>query len=307
MKVIVAEDDVISRRALVNSIEDLGYEVVESRNGEEAWQFLITERKRSSNGNDGIRLAILDWQMPGMNGLELCRKIREKSPIDPQRYIYVILLSGRDEQEDIIQGLSAGVDDYMLKPFDPTELRVRLENGERIIQTEEKRADLIHIDKTTGAWSREKIMYFLKEELDRGHRQEMPVGAVLIEVDHFRQSINKSEQSENNLLLKKITSCLKSTIRRYDKIGIYSRNQFLGVFPNCRKDHITLIGERLRRAVNQTTDPEYQDVTVSVGCTSSDFLPDCRVADLFEFSQKALQTAKKNGGDQVSFVGPGKN
>lgn len=302
---MIAEDDAISRRALVRSVEDLGYEVVESCNGEEAWQALLTEQEEPRTEDGGIRLAILDWQMPRMNGIELCRRIREKSIIDKQRYIYVILLSGRDGQEDILEGLSAGADDYMLKPFDSAELRVRIENGERIIQTEEKKAELSHIDEITGIWNRQKILDFLKEELDRGRRLEMSVGTILVEIDHFRELTKNREQNELNFILKSVTFLFKSTMRKYDKLGIYTRSQFLGVFPNCRKDHIMLIGERFRRVAHQATAPAGQSLTVSVGCMSSDYFSSCSDQDLLESSKKALLSAKEGGGNQVLYAETG--
>lgn len=302
MKVMVAEDDVISRRALVRSVEDLGYEVVESRNGEEAWQALLIEQEEPRAEDNGIRLAILDWQMPRMNGIELCRRIREMSVVDKQRYIYVILFSGRDRQEDILEGLSAGADDYMLKPFESAELRVRIENGKHIIQIEEKKTELSHIDEITGIWNRKKILDFLKEELDRGRRLDMSMGTILVEIDHFRELAKNREQNEVNSILKSMTFLLKSTMRKYDKLGIHIRSQFLGVFPNCRKDHIMLIGERFRRVAHQATAPEGQNLTVSVGCMSSDYFPDCSDQDLLEFSKKALSSAKEKGGNQVLYA-----
>lgn len=302
MKVMVAEDDVISRRALVRSVEDLGYEVVESRDGEEAWHTLLTEQPDPRTEENGIRMAILDWQMPRMNGIELCRRIREKSIIDKQIYIYVILLSGRDGQEDILEGLSAGADDYMLKPFDSADLRIRLENGERIIQTKEKKEDLIHIDETTGIWNREKILGFLREELDRGSRLEMSVGTILVEIDHFQEVTKNREQSEVDFILKNLASQFKNAMRKYDKLGIFTRSQFLGVFPNCRKDHIILIGERFRRLAHQVITPTGQNLTISVGCLSSDHFPDCADQALIASSSKALSSAKNEGGDQVFYA-----
>lgn len=132
-KVLIAEDNAILRRSLSANISRWGYEVVTSRNGLEAWNIILKQN---------IRLAVLDWMMPGIDGLSLCRKIRTELPKNKTEYIYLILLTGKDMQEDIIEGLSSGADDYMIKPANLLELKVRLMNGSRIIDLEDKRIQL---------------------------------------------------------------------------------------------------------------------------------------------------------------------
>ncbi len=122
MKILVADDDSVSRRVLEATLAKWGYEVLVVTDGPEAWQRL---RSRETSG-----LAILDWMMPGMDGLEICRKVRASLPSLP---IYLILLTGRDSQVDLVRGLEAGADDYMTKPFDPGELRARIRVAQRVI------------------------------------------------------------------------------------------------------------------------------------------------------------------------------
>jgi phosphoserine phosphatase RsbU/P len=122
MKILIADDDPLTCRMLEALLPRWGYEVVTARDGNEAWQILQTE--------NSPRMAILDWMMPGMEGAEICRRIRE---IPHSEMIYIILLTSKGRKEDIIEGLDAGADDYITKPFDHGELRVRTQVGKRII------------------------------------------------------------------------------------------------------------------------------------------------------------------------------
>ena len=128
MRVLIAEDEAISRRLLQRHLENLGLEVIPAGDGKEAWE-IFQEQK------EGIQMVIIDWMMPGMDGIELCRRIRET---ENPHYVYLIFLSAKGQKEDIIAGLEAGADDYITKPFDPAELQVRVAGGRRIIELEKR-------------------------------------------------------------------------------------------------------------------------------------------------------------------------
>ena len=123
MRILIAEDDDMSRELLEARLSEWGYEVIPVEDGNEAWTILQQE--------DTPRLAVLDWMMPGMDGTELCRKVRAKR-IGP--YVYIILLTAKGEQEDVIEGMQAGADDFIRKPFDKDELRVRVNVGRRVAE-----------------------------------------------------------------------------------------------------------------------------------------------------------------------------
>ena len=125
MKVLIAEDDATSRMILKAILIKWGYEVVETSNGDEAWQVLQQEY--------APRIAILDWVMPGISGDKLCRKLRELKSLPP---IYTILLTVRRDKADVVAGLEAGANDYIRKPFDREELRARVAVGERVVKLE---------------------------------------------------------------------------------------------------------------------------------------------------------------------------
>jgi len=136
MKILIAEDDAVSRRLLERKLAVWGYQVVTCSNGTEAWAVLQRE--------DSPNLAILNWMMPEMDGVQICREVRKLKRRD---YVYMILLTARDLKEDIIEGIEAGADDYVTKPFNPHELNVRVRAGRRILDMQ---AELMQREKLRG-------------------------------------------------------------------------------------------------------------------------------------------------------------
>src|SRR5581483_4328902 len=122
VKILIADDDSASRKLLAGTLQRLGYDVTEAAEGTEAWEVL--------RGEGAPRLAIIDWMMPGMDGVEICRRLRT---LTDRPYIYTLLLSARERTEDVVEGLGAGADDYLSKPFNAHELEARLRAGKRIL------------------------------------------------------------------------------------------------------------------------------------------------------------------------------
>ncbi len=133
MRILIAEDDISSRALLKHILAKWGYEVVVTKDGNEAWEALQAE--------DAPRLAILDWMMPGMDGVEVCRKVRQ---LDVSNPTYIILLTIRSSKKDIVAGLEAGADDYIGKPYETDELRVRVKVGERMTTLQSALAEQVH-------------------------------------------------------------------------------------------------------------------------------------------------------------------
>jgi len=293
MKVLIAEDDLISCKALEKNIKEWGYKVVVARNGEEAWQ--IAKK-------DKIHLAILDWMMPGMNGVELSRKIRQEYQDKKSKYVYIILLTGRDKQDDIIQGLSTGADDYMTKPFSFQELKVRLQNGERIIKLEEERIELASYDSLTKIWNHNKILEFFYEELERGRWENQPTGIIMIDIDNFKQINDSYGHMVGDSVLLEVANRLKKPLRKYDKVGRYGGDEMLVVIPNCNEVTVKQIGERLCLSVSQEkvhTEAGNLKVFISLGCASSETFPNAPGKYLVQVSDKALYLAKKKGRNRI--------
>jgi CheY-like chemotaxis protein len=132
MRVVIAEDDPLSRRILEATLEGRGYDVVVTSDGLQAWNVI--------RRHDGPALAVLDWMMPRMDGVEICRRLRA-SPASNS--LYIILLTSRTSREDVVAGLDAGADDYIAKPFDPDELRARLRVGARVLDLQVSLAERV--------------------------------------------------------------------------------------------------------------------------------------------------------------------
>ncbi|HLY61472.1 MAG TPA: response regulator [Terriglobia bacterium] len=171
MRILIAEDDPASRRLLQVMLQKWNFDVDVATNGAEAWQMLQSEA--------APRIAILDWMMPEMDGIQVCQKIRE---LRAEPYTYVILLTARGQKEDVVEGIEAGADDYLSKPFDSGELKARLRSGMRILELQESlitsrdalRFQATH-DSLTGLWNRGATLDALRRELSRADRQGSPV------------------------------------------------------------------------------------------------------------------------------------
>ena len=132
MRILIAEDDQVSRRVLDFRLKAWGHEVVITKDGEEAWAAL--------QRNDAPRLAILDWMMPGTDGIEVCRRVRQSQSTTPT---YIILLTGKSSKEDVVKGLDAGANDYIIKPFDLQELRARIQVGATVVELQQRLAERV--------------------------------------------------------------------------------------------------------------------------------------------------------------------
>ncbi|MGB8952400.1 MAG: diguanylate cyclase [Candidatus Aminicenantales bacterium] len=298
MKVLLAEDDVISCKILERNINKWGYEVAITQNGKEAWKALQ---------NHSLRLAIVDWMMPEMDGVELCQKIRQAQK---PKYTYIILLTARDNQQDIIEGLQAGADDYMTKPVNFLELKARLQTGRRIIELEDKLLEsqgklyeLATQDSLTGLWNRATIMQFLQEELEHSSREDYAVSIILLDIDFFKKINDTHGHHTGDLVLKKATSCLKKHVRPYDRIGRYGGDEMLIVLPHCSKKNVARIAERLRyqcSKANVRTTKGPLSLTLSLGCASSEDFVHPTVHSLILAGDNALYKAKNQGRNCVA-------
>jgi two-component system cell cycle response regulator len=126
MRILIAEDDSVTRRMLEATLSKMGWDVIPAPDGSAAWRILETLK-----GKNAPELAVLDWMMPGMDGLEICRKLRATAGFE---HMYVILLTSRSEKEDLAEALAAGANDYIAKPFHPVELEARVRLGERVVR-----------------------------------------------------------------------------------------------------------------------------------------------------------------------------
>jgi len=298
MKILVAEDDLVTRRMLQAYLEKWGYEVVMVEDGQQAWQLLQHE--------NAPRLALLDWMMPEMDGMTVCLEVRRQN-IQP--YIYLILLTSRRFQEDVIRGLEAGADEYLTKPFDPYELKARLRAGARIvelqdslIQAREALRDQAMHDALTQLLNRRATMDFLAAELSRAWRDQKPLTVMMADIDHFKSVNDRFGHPAGDGVLCEVSRRLRASIRAYDAVGRFGGEEFLVVAPGCEKEPGMVQAERLR-AVIAAEPVVFKDlsipVTVSVGVATT---PEPKPQDLevlLSAADEALYRAKAGGRNRV--------
>lgn len=242
MRLLVADDDLISLLALEKCLVELGYEVVTARNGSEAWEKLVND--------PAIQIIIIDWMMPGIDGISLAKKIKAELTDENQLPRYIIILSGTDGYEEIIRGLSSGANDYMVKPYSFNELRIRVKKAERMLIQEEERRRLINLDPLTLLWNRKKIIEFLEEEIARGLRNVHPTGVLLISpiILYPLPPECSLSQLEKDLIVA-LSSQLKQKIRCYDKAGRFGRREIMIILPKTSSKETRRIGQRLNESI----------------------------------------------------------
>jgi len=298
MKVLIADDNAISRVTLRRALVPWGYEVLMAKDGAEAWEILAEP--------DGPALAILDWVMPKMTGPEVCRKVRETHR---EPYTYILLLTSKDSKDETVEGLEAGADDYIVKPFYEHELRVRLRAGKRIVDLQldllgarEELRERANKDLLTMLPNRPAIAAALEQELSRCHRDRRTVGVILLDIDHFKRINDTYGHFAGDAVLRETAARLRGNMRPYDVIGRYGGEEFLVVLPNCDLEQASMQAERMRQKLHSSTmivDGNEMNVSASFGVTVSDGSernPDTfvRVAD------EALYLAKAGGRNCVS-------
>ena len=299
MKVLVAEGDADSCKALESDIKEWGYEVITANQGQDALELIK---------KGGIRIAILDWKMPEINGMELCRNIRKEIQERKSENIYVIVLLGKESENDIINGLSAGADDYIVKPINFLELKTLLQNGDRIIKLEDSCIQLASFDPLTKLWNRNKIFQILDEELNRGWRENTHTGVVMIDVDHFKKINDSYGHLAGDAVLAEVASRIQKGLRPYDKAGRYGGDEMCVVLPKCNLNIVKLITERLRLSVcgkNIKTDAGLLNVTISIGGTISDNSSHSSGNIFIKTSDEALYLAKEKGRNRIVILESG--
>ncbi len=295
MRVLIAEDDPTSRLLLRKVLEKWGYEVTVTDNGAAAWEILRTE--------ESPRLAILDWMMPEMDGVEVCRRCRGLETHQPP---YIILLTALGDKDHVVTGLEAGADDYVGKPYDPAELRARVEVGRRLV---ELNAELIETqlalevqartDALTGLLNRGAIVERLEDELERDTREGGGLGVGMLDIDHFKLVNDTYGHAAGDDVLCALARRLESVLRPYDALGRFGGEEFLIVVPGAGRAELAEVFERMRDvAAAEPFDAAgtLLKVTVSIGGAvhggeSAD--------DLIARADDALYAAKEQGRDRV--------
>lgn len=302
MRILVADDEPVSRRLIESMLRKWKYEVVLARDGKEAW--------RELHAQGAPRLALLDWMMPGMDGPEICRELRKGVA---GNYTYIILVTARGSKIDVIEGLEAGADDYLTKPFYPEELHSRLRVGKRILELEDRLVSAREMlqfkashDALTRLWNRGELLEILNRELARALRTA-PLGLILADLDHFKQVNDTHGHQVGDEVLQEVARRMQASVRSYDTVGRYGGEEFLILVPGCGDSATRDNAERIRKEIAGRpiqTSAATVSVTLSLGSVSSATLREADSDGLLRAADAALYRAKKAGRNCVAMATP---
>lgn len=301
MKILIAEDDPSLRKLLEDKLAKWGYEVITTGNGKAALQVLQSD--------DPPRIAVLDWIMPEMDGLEVCRKVREEMT---EPYTYILLLTSQQRDEDLVAGMEAGADDYITKSFKHNELRLRLRAGRRIIELQNEliaaresfRAKASH-DSLTGLLNHGEIINTLELELSRAERAGNYVSVIMTDVDFFKKINDKYGHMVGDEVLRLTSDKMQHILRSYDHIGRYGGEEFLIILPECCPECAAGFAERLRICIAKDkidTSEGMIPVSISLGVASSGKDGTRGAETLIKAADAALYRAKENGRNRVEIA-----
>ena len=308
MRILIAEDDAVSRTILLRSIEKLGHECLAAEDGGKAWD-LYKE-------TPGVDVVISDWMMPGVDGLELCRMVRGE---ERDEYTYFIFLTALGDREHLLMGLEAGADDYLSKPLDRDELQVRLISASRVTALHRRLAfqnlELERLNRELFEQSREDPLtrlgnrLRLREELEtlrgRVERYGHSYSAVLCDVDFFKLYNDHYGHLAGDEVLQKVAETIADQRRSGDTSYRYGGEEFLIILPEQGLEEAASIADRLRLAVEDLRIPhEAKDppgvVTISAGVAALSAEKLKSPDDLLKEADTALYKAKQTGRNRVA-------
>jgi two-component system cell cycle response regulator len=313
VRIVLAEDDAQLRALLVHQLSDAGYDVIACENGRQALAAVSTEFSC---------IVLADWMMPAMDGVELCRTVRELGEAQSSCFIYFILLTSQSDKDSIVAGLDAGADDYLTKPYHPRELLARLRAGERLCvlqrellrrQVEFHRANaelaalnsklekLANTDALTGLANRRYLFERLAEAWSLAERNERALSCIMFDLDSFKSVNDTYGHAAGDRVLQIIAQATRDCLRRYDIVARVGGEEFCILCPELQLDGAVGLAERLRQTIAETKcdlDGATLAVTASFGVATRS--PGSSNADaLIVLADRMLYRAKEDGRDQV--------
>jgi two-component system cell cycle response regulator len=310
LKILVAEDDAVSRTILRRAVEKLGHECLVAEDGRTAWETFRAE--------PCVDVIISDWMMPDVDGLELCRMVREEERSARGRaYTYFIFLTALGDREHLLMGLEAGADDYLSKPLDRDELGMRLISADRVTELHRQLAfqndeleklnrmlfDQSRQDPLTRLGNRLRMREDLEVLQSRAERYGHGYAVVLCDIDHFKAYNDRYGHLAGDDALQRVSETISSSLRGGDTAYRYGGEEFLIVLPEQTIEAATMIAERLRQtiedlAIPHEANPPANAITISAGVAA--FSSTVASDDLLKEADAALYTAKKAGRNQVA-------
>ncbi|MCE5324530.1 EAL domain-containing protein [bacterium] len=268
MRVLIAEDDPVSRRLLQALLTKWGYEVIVACDGEQAWNVL--------KDDDTPRLAIIDWMMPGIDGVHLCRRVRDRNS---GPYVYILLLTAKSQKEDIIRGIDAGADDYITKPFDTSELNARLRAGMRIldlqaelISTRETLRQQATHDPLTGLPNRLLFGDRLTQQLAISRRKNQLTAVMYLDLDRFKFINDTLGHNFGDMLLQEVAIRLTTCLRETDTLARMGGDEFTIILTDVDiPDNATMVAQKVLEKLSKPFSLEGRElfVTASIGISIS--------------------------------------
>jgi two-component system cell cycle response regulator len=291
MRILLAGDSYIERRKLVGYLSDWGLECVAVGSGTEAAKLLESP--------DPPALAVLDWALPGIDGIDILRRIRKASQ---GNYIYTVMLTAKNQKKDRILAMEAGADDYLSKPVDPAELRSRIMVGKRILELQQSLRFAASHDFLTGLLNRSQILSALDRELSRAGRERKPTTVILGDIDQFKRVNDALGVAAGDDVLKEIARRLTLDLRPYDVVGRYGGEEFLVILPGCDLEAGARRADSIRNRVGKdriTTTFGEAAATISMGVTASTEKRDRPASEFLREADLSLSAAKKKGRNRV--------
>ncbi len=299
--ILIAEDNPVSRRLMEMTLRQADYEVVSAENGFEALK--IFKRRF-------FPIVLTDWGMPEMDGLQLCRAIRENPA---EGYVYIFLITARESKKDLIAGLEAGADDYLTKPIDRSELIARLKTAVRVLELEKSLKDayekirvLSITDKLTGCYNRTYMDEYLAKEIKRAKRYHRPLSLLLTDIDHFKRVNDSYGHQAGDRVLRNFVTIIRKDLRKdVDWIVRYGGEEFLIVLPETDFESAMVLAERLRKGITESVVvSDDREISISASFGVAGFRPSKKriripYEAIIDQADKALYRAKKGGRNKV--------
>jgi two-component system chemotaxis response regulator CheY len=300
---MIVEQETVSRQMLAESLQRDGYSVHAAGDGNKAWQMWQQEN---------IRIVITDWLISGMDGLALCRKIRANEGQNKNLYTYIIIMTSKAEVDDIVEGLQAGADDYIIKPVKYQELLVRLKAGERLLRLQEelveKNQELVKLnqkleklamtDAMTGVGNRR----FFYEAATKFHQQAVRYnkryGLIICDIDYFKSFNDTYDYSLGDSVLQETAHTIKSSLRNTDEVFRYAGEEFVILLPEQDIDGATIVSEKIRKAVYSKSKEHKESLygRITISCGVSAFEAGVETwEEVLSLADKALYEAKEAG------------